>query len=392
MSQLELLPVTLQTLANATLWFGGFLGALFIGGMILPGQKHKGQPLPDGTQETYKLSGLVLFAATHIGIAAGVYFLGWSLSPLLTHFWSLFLVVNVFAVAIVIHLLLAGWRKGQGELPKVRRSAGASTSLGNQAVAVAKDIWFGPELNPKLFGVDLKMFMYQPSLIGLAVLNAAFAFAQYEIYGAITPEMWLYQAFLWSYLLTHYVKERFMLSTWDIMAENFGFMLTWGDLVYVPFLYTLVGWWVVPRGWAENAAGEWIHTPFPVWAYALLVAFHIFCHWVFRGSNWQKDRFKRNPSAKIWGKPAETIGGRLLISGWWGVGRKINYSGELGVYFSFALCSGFTSIFPFLLPLSLMGLLVHRAGRDESRCRQKYGVLWEQYCKKARFRIFPLLY
>src|SRR5690606_35879429 len=74
------------------------------------------------------------------------------------------------------------------------------------------DLWFGIELNPRLFGVDLKMFLYQPSLLGLAVINSAFVFAQRDLHGQVTTEMWLYQAFTWSYLFTHYLKEHFMLS------------------------------------------------------------------------------------------------------------------------------------------------------------------------------------
>jgi hypothetical protein len=31
----------------------------------------------------------------------------------------------------------------------------------------------------------------------------------------------------------------------------------------------------------------------------------------------------------IWGKPAETLGGRLLVSGFRGIGRKLNHTGEI---------------------------------------------------------------
>lgn len=375
----QVLPVDAGTLADAALWVSAFIALLFLGSIVLPGRRHLGQPLADGTRRTYKINGLVLFAATHVVLALGVTLGGWSLTPLVTHFWSVFLVANAWAVAISLYLFVAGRRQKEpierhGPLPPLLH-----------------DLWFGPRLNPELFGVDLKMFMYQPSLIGLAVMNAAFAFAQYETYGAITPEMWLYQAFTWAYLFTHYLKEHFMLSTWDIIAENFGFMLTWGDLVYVPFLYSMAGWWVASRGWALED-GRWVHTPWPLWALALLVAFHLAAHWVFREANWQKDRFKRDPQARIWGRPAEALDGRLLVSGWWGIGRKLNYTGEIGVYLSFALCAGLESPWPLLLPASLFVLLAQRAWRDDRRCRAKYGPLWERYCQRARFRMIPALY
>ena len=102
--------------------------------------------------------------------------------------------------------------------------------------------------------------------------------------------------------------------------------------------------------------------------------------------------FKRDREAPIWGRAPETVGGRLLVSGWWGIGRKINYTGEIMVYFSFALCTGFQSFVPYLLPLWLCVLLPHRAWRDEKRCREKYGALWDEYTARAKFRMIPFVY
>ena len=377
---IELLPVTGETLARAAVWVSGFVVALFAGSIILPAPLWTGFPQPSGDRKTYKLSGLVLFLVTHVVLALGIALGGWSLTPLLTHFWSLFLVANGWALLFTAYLFVSGRVKGA-----------THTREDSPLPPWLADFWFGPELNPTLLGVDLKMFMYHPSLIGLAVMNAAFAHAQWETFGGLTLEMGLYQAFSWAYLFSHYAREDFMLSTWDILAERFGFMLAWGDLVYVPFLYSLVGWWVFGRGWNQTPDG-WAHTPYPLWAAVFLVAFHVLCHVVFRGANWQKDRFKRDPEALIWGKKAQTLGGRLLVSGWWGVGRKINYTGEIGVYLSFALCAGFASPWPYILPLTLIVLLTQRAGRDDKRCRAKYGELWDAYCRRARFRIIPFVY
>jgi delta14-sterol reductase len=244
-----------------------------------------------------------------------------------------------------------------------------------------KTFWFGNECNPELLGVDLKLFFYQPSLIGAYLLNVSFAFAQWERHGFVTPQMLCLCFFWFTYVFTHYVKEEFMLSTWDVMAENLGFMLVWGDLTYLPFLYSLPGWWMVD-------ATE----PFSGAALAALVAFHFAALAIFRQSNWQKERFKQDPSAPIWGKPPRLVGGKLLASGYWGIGRKLNYTGEILVYISFAACAGFSALGPWLLPLALLGLLAHRAQRDDKRCRAKYGPLWAEYKKIARFRVIPFVY
>ena len=237
------------------------------------------------------------------------------------------------------------------------------------------------EKNPVWLGVDLKMFMYQPSLIGVNILILSFADLQFELHGRLTPQMVCFVGFWWAYLFTHYVKEEFVLSTWDIIAERFGFMLVWGDLVYVPFLYSLPCWWLVDEV-----------VPFHAWQLSALSVFFLSCLWVFREANWQKERFKRLPSATIWGKRPELVRGKLLVSGWWGIGRKLNYTGELGVYLCFALTTGFAHPWPYLLPLSLFILLAQRASRDEKRCSEKYGDAWQSYCARARFRMIPFVY
>ena len=61
---------------------------------------------------------------------------------------------------------------------------------------------------------------------------------------------------------------------------------------------------------------------------------------------------------KIWGEKPKLLKDKLLISGWWGIGRHLNYTGEIITYLSFSLCTGFNSLIPHLLPISLLILLV----------------------------------
>lgn len=375
------LPVTPATLYVAAKMVGGYLLLMFLGARFLPALERKGyaeiksSPTADADEAPldYNLTGLTLFVWTHLVVAVLVIGFGWSLTPIITHFWSLFVVTNIVAFALTIALWIWGRRS-----PDV---VAADMDSGLPLPKMVEALWFGNELNPRWLGVDLKMFLYQPSLIGVGLIVAAFAFAQYDLTGTLTPQMLCFQAFWWVYLWTHYVKEEFMLSTWDIIAENLGFMLVWGDLVYVPFLYSLPGWFVL-----ANAE------PFPTWAWVSLAAACLVLMAVFRDANWQKERFKRNPMAPIWGGPAEALDGRLLVSGWWGVGRKINYAGEIGVYTCMALCAGLNSFIPFIVPLSLVILLVQRASRDDERCRQKYGPLWVEYCQRVPYRLLPFIY
>ncbi|MBL4688935.1 MAG: hypothetical protein JKY37_30370 [Nannocystaceae bacterium] len=363
----ELDPVTLASLVHAASVYAAFFFALLLAAKILPGKTYRGFPQPSGDRKDYKVNGLALWVATHMGVVAGVLWFDLSLASLIREFWSYFAVVNAASFAWMFILYLGGRVRGETARPGL--------------LGFVQDYWYGVELNPTWRDVDLKTWAYQPSLIGLAILNASFGWTQWEQLGTLTPQMIAYLGFWWLYLTSHFWFEAGVLSMWDVIAEKFGFMLVWGNLVLVPFFYCIGGWWLI--GQTE---------PMPLWQVGGVAGLHLLGLWIFRGANAQKDQFKRTPERPIWGRPPETIGGRLLVSGWWGFGRKINYTGEIMVYFSFALCTGMQSLIPYLLPLWLCVLLPHRAWRDEKRCSAKYGELWEQYTKRARFRMIPFLY
>ena len=350
------------TLLEAAAMVSGFVGALFLGSMLLPGRRMTG-PEVEGQSTTYTLNGLALFLMTMIVACLAQVSGLFSLSVLQTHFAALFVVTNVFAFA------LSGWLYWRGAKPR------------DVPPGPWRGFFFGVELNPTWFGVDLKLFSYRPSLIALALFNASFAVAQYETYGELTLAMALYQVFTFLYVLNYFQFEYGMIHTWDIVSERFGWMLIWGDYVLVPFFYCLAGWWLVH---AQAPLS-------PVAAVALVLLFAV-GFWIFRGANQQKHRFKRDPHAVIWGRPARSLDGRLLVSGFWGIGRHLNYTGEICIYLAFTLTTGFASWAPYLLPAWLLGLLWHRSRRDEHRCRAKYGELWERYTQQVRYSMLPFVY
>ncbi len=339
-----------------------FVALLFLGSLVLPGRRIAG-PDAEGTERIYKLNGLAFFLI--VAVAAGLaQIFGWfALSALYARFAALFVAANAFAFAF------AGWLYWQGA-----RASGAAPGFW-------RGYFSGVDAGPVLLGLDLKLFSYRPSLIGLALINASFAVVQWETYGGLTLAMMLYQAFTFLYVLNYFQFEHGMIHTWDIISERFGWMLVWGDYVLVPFFYCLPGWWLV-------------HAPdtlSPAAAAALILLF-VFGFWLFRGANQQKHRFKRDPDIRIWGQPVRTLNGRLLVSGFWGIGRHLNYTGEICIYLAFALTAGFGSWGPYLLPAWLAGLLWHRSKRDERRCHAKYGALWERYTQRARFSMLPFIH
>jgi Delta14-sterol reductase len=364
MSSTPLAPLDPGGLLLGAALFFGFIVALFAGSRLVPGTRAEGAALPDGSRETYTLNGFRLFLVVSLVAGALLVLRPSALALVHTAFWPLFVVANVAAFAFTLYLAL----KGKGP----RRPG-----LGG----FVQDCFYGVELNPKIQGVDLKLFSYRPSLMGLGLLNVSFAAAQYQELGYVTPRMWVYQAFYFAYLVNYFQFEHGMIFTWDILAERFGWMLVWGDYVLVPFFYSLPAWYLVHDT-----------EPLPPAQIAGLAVLYVVGFVLFRGANQQKHQFKADPTRPIWGRTPEALGGRLLVSGFWGIGRKLNYTGELCLYLSWSLTTGFQSVVPYLLPLWLMVLFPHRAWRDDQRCRAKYGALWEEYCRRARFRMIPFLY
>ncbi|KAL4455847.1 hypothetical protein ABPG74_003257 [Tetrahymena malaccensis] len=363
-------PVTKHTILESSLYFGLFFLFQFLGAKFLPSIKGYGFPTPQKTRKDYELTGLQMFFITQITYLVVRALFGFSLEILIRNFWSFFTVVNIFSIGFSIFL----YAKGKlNKSPKFENTSFLPDFL--------FEFWCGVELNPTLFGVDLKMFFYQPSLLGMHLFVISFAEYQHTRYG-LSTQMILLQIFIWLYLFTHYIKEEFMLSTWDIIEEHFGFMLVWGDMIYVPFWYSVVGWFV-----ADST--EDYGMPY----YIFVVALHLFGHFIFRVSNWQKYVYKRyGKNSTFLGQKCVLLEDRLLISGFWGIGRHLNYSGEIITYLTFALASRLASFVPYILPFSLLILLSQRAWRDDQRCSSKYKELWQKYCKIATFKMIPGVY
>lgn len=350
-------------LLEAAAIFAVFVGILLLGSKWLPGQRMDGRPDADGVTRTYHLNGLALFLIVLLLAVLGDVFDVISLSVLHTHFAELFIVANVFAFSLSAGLY---WQASRSQ---------------SDSPGLWRGLFFGRQLNPTWFGVDLKLFSYRPSLIALALFNVSFAVVQYDRHDELSLQMILYQAFTLIYVLNYFQFEYGMIYTWDIVAERFGWMLAWGDYVLVPFFYCLAGWWLVDSTDSIHGAA----------AAAICVLFVVgFC--AFRGANEQKHRFKQNAQVSIWRQPAESLDGRLLVSGFWGLGRHLNYTGEICVYFAFALTAGFASWIPFVLPVWLTALLWHRSLRDDRRCRTKYGELWERYTQRVPYALIPRVY
>ncbi len=170
----------------------------------------------------------------------------------------------------------------------------------------------------------------------------------------------------------------------DITTDGFGWMLSFGDLAWVPFAYCTQSRFLV-----DHAAQL---SPLSIIG---ILAVKLVGFWIFRGANGEKNEFRTNPQAENVRhlKYLQTVSGsKLLISGWWGMARHMNYLGDLLMGLSWCLPCGIQSVIPYFYALYFTTLLVHRERRDEEKCREKYGQDWDKYTHIVRWRILPYVY
>ena len=180
-----------------------FVGILFLASILLPGRRITGPDSGEGPR-TYKINGLPIFLITVVVVCLAQVFGWFSLSALHSRFAALFVAANGFAFALSL------WLYFRGNLARDAKPGDW------------RNFFFGSELNPTLLGVDLKLFSYRPSLIGLALFNASFAVAQYETYGSLTLAMALYQIFTFAYVFNYFQFEDGMIHTWDMVSAASG--------------------------------------------------------------------------------------------------------------------------------------------------------------------------
>ncbi|KAI1452044.1 ERG4/ERG24 ergosterol biosynthesis protein [Annulohypoxylon moriforme] len=284
------------------------------------------------------------------------------------------------------------------------------------------DFYMGRELNPRvtlpIIGeIDIKEWMeLRPGMLGWILLNCAFVAKQYRTFGFVSDSIVFITIVQAVYVIDGIFMEPAILTTIDIINDGFGFMLSFGDLVWVPFIYSQQTRYLsthpVILGWLGTTAMSVI----------LITGFSI-----FRLSNAQKNTFRTNPNdprvAHITYIETKT-GSRLMTSGWWGIARHINYLGDWLQSWPYALPTGFAGyailsagsnvegaikmldgrevvqgpakywgmIFTYFYVVYFAVLLIHRDGRDDEKCAKKYGADWEKYKSIVKYKIVPGIY
>ena len=393
--------------------------------LLLPGVESTGVKLDNGARHKYKFntfnSALIILG----GCAIGTAFQGTSF-PVWTFIWNKFpqiVTTNLlisWALSIYVYFRSFSVPHSGEANPQHRELA-----KGGQSGNIIYDFFIGRELNPRIdlprslpvIGgqtLDIKAFCeMRPGMVGYIILNLAFIAHQYHIYSTVSDSILLIAVFQSVYVLDALYMEPAILTTMDITTDGFGFMLAFGDLVWLPFVYSLQ---------CRYLAVHPVHLG--VWGIAGVLAVQGLGYYIFRAANNEKNRFRtdsKDPRVQhLTSIPTQT-GSRLLTSGWWGRARHINYLGDWIMAWSYSLPTGLAGylikthrypltgnvsrevvqdksvqgwgmIFTYFYVLYFAVLLVHRERRDEEKCKRKYGADWEKYTSKVKSRIIPYVY
>lgn len=354
----------------------GFLSPLiiylfiFILHALLPGRWVTGYVTKTGTHEKlkYRLNGIWVLAIT-VAAWAALCYLGWmEWDWLYQQRWSALAGAAVFGILFSIALVLP--------YPPVKKF-------------ILADFFLGRVENLQLWGgrIDTKMWLYLIGAIMLELNILSYTAFHYLQYGTESSMGIFLAAGLLSFFIIDYLTfEEIHLYTYDIFAERIGFKLGWGCIAFYPFFYAIPLWSTVSLPANET----------PLWLMVLAVLIFFGSWTLARGANMQKYYFKKDPKRSFLGIQPETLSdGKhdLLVNGYWGLSRHINYLGEIGMATGIVLAVGHPGQFwPWLYPLYYVALLVPRQFDDDKRCARKYGPLWEAYLRKVPYRIIPHIF
>lgn len=357
----------------------GWLGFALLLLRVLPGKRAPGPVTPRGNQPEYRLNGVAAFIVTHVAWFGAT---GLGIFPATIvhdHFGELLVTSNLLALGLCAWLYVKGLR-----FPSSSDAGGTSNFLW--------DFYWGTELHPRMFGVELKqLFNCRFAMMGWSIILLSHAAAQIEAHGQLSNAMLVCVGLQVIYVFKFFVWEGGYFQSLDIMHDRFGFYICWGVCAWLPSVYTLSGFYLVEHPGSLS----------PLAALAIF-AFGLLALRINYVADEQRQRVRATRGqTTIWGRAPQLIHATyvpadgqprenlLLVSGWWGVARHFHYVPELALALAWTLPVGFEHALPWFYPVFLGILLTHRAVRDDQRCARKYGEAWAEYRRRVPWKMLP---
>lgn len=352
----------IASFTDKTAWiiYYGWYTYCVIAWFVLPGTWVQGLPLRTGAKLEYKINALST-GALALGVTAGVIMKRPDLFSTLYDHWPGLLTAAFVNSLVQAFYVYAGSFMGDKLL-----------ALGGNSGNPLFDWFIGRELNPRIGKFDIKTFNeLRPGLLLWVFMDLSCACHQWKTFGEVSDSMILVTIFHTWYVVDSLLHESTILTQMDITTDGFGFMLSVGDLAWLPFTYSLQARYLafspVKLGWAGILA---------------VLAVQSVGYYIFRTSNVEKNDFRhgKNPKSMLditylqdLQYMTTSTGRKLLVSGWWGRSRHPNYLGDWIMAWAWCLPCGFNTPIPYFYVVYFAVLLVHRQLRDDDACKKKYG-------------------
>ena len=253
------------------------------------------------------------------------------------------------------------------------------------------EFYRGIELHPRILGFDIKQFTNaRVGMLYWCITPLAFYFVSLDKWG-YNPGFTVHFILQSIYATKFYFGEwEYLTQTLDNTVDRAGYYLCAGSPTYIPALCLFPTFFMVAHPPLVSDFTAWLD--FTVGIVFIVLEFLV---------DHQKTEFRRTDGkCLVWGKPPKYIEAeyetsvgkkrnKLLISGFWGKARHMNYLCDIMVGLCTNLVGYHYGIWPFVYNLFIHSLIIHRLTRDEYKCRMKYGQAYERYCRVVPYRLIP---
>jgi 7-dehydrocholesterol reductase len=372
-----------------------FLAIQFVAGFAglallldaLPGPDAEGPPTGTGHVPIYRDNGLYFCIAFCSLFAFGSLGLGWfDFGIVYDQFPGIVATLNIVGLVLALFLTIKGLY-----FP--------STADSGSTGSILVDYFWGTELYPRVWGVDIKRFINCRFAMTLWMLSGlSFCYKSYKMRGDVLDYGLFFSALSqFIYLVKFFIWEIGYLRSIDIISDRAGFNIQWGCLVWVPSIYTMHTRFLV-----QNPSDLSPRTALILFVISMLGVYFNFLadrqRQLFREVGPDKMMILGKRPVYVEATYVCHVNGKqvqkqsnLLASGWWGPARHFHYVFELTAAWCWCLLAhpAKNGIIVLIYAIFLTILLFHRAKRDEVKCHLKYGEDFKKFCAIVPYLIFP---
>jgi len=378
----------------AAKYLGAFMLAQIAMMVVLPGGRHEGPESAGGHVPVYTKNGVLSYAISMAGFVALVSYDLVDGDVVMQLYPFMVVLLNAFALVLCLFMVVKGHT--------CPSHGGRDSSTSGDPVM---DLYWGTELYPELFGLDVKTFTNcRFGMTAWATALVSFAYFNAKINGgALHHDSAVAMVLTVFYLGKFFLWEHGYWASMDIAHDRAGFYICWGCLVWVQTVYVSYGYYyawqttdsfVVAFG-EENAAAA---------SYAAIAVGVVMVYLNYEADRQRMHARSTRGAGSAWGSKYECIRADyttdegnartslLLASHLWKPARHFHYVFEILAAVSWCVPLSLGVLFPNVYWIFLTILLFDRARRDDARCFAKYGESWKRYRAEVPALVVPGLF